>query len=89
MYIKRTGRYTAMIFLVVIAFAFGAAFILFGYLILFKKKYDLINGFTADFREGRRDERYARCIGLIEFVTGIVLVLIGVSLLLLTANGWM
>ena len=58
-------------------------------IILFKKKYDLINGFTADFREGRRDERYARRIGLIEFVTGIVLVLIGVSLLLLTANGWM
>lgn len=83
MYIKRTRRYTAMTYIIVIAFALGAEFI------LYKKKYDLINGFTADFREGRRDEWYARRIGLIEFVTGIVLVLIGVSLLLLTANGWM
>ena len=62
---------------------------MFGYLIYFKKKYDLINGFAAYFREGRRDERYARRVGLTEFVTGIALVLIGVSLLLLTANGWM
>ena len=59
----------------------GTAFLLFGYFIFFKKKYHLINGFTADFQAGRKDERYARRIGLIEFILGIVLLVFGVILL--------
>ena len=41
--------------------------------IFFKKKYSLINGFDAAFREGRKTERYARRVGLVELVLGTVL----------------
>jgi hypothetical protein len=51
----------------------GLAFAVIGYLIFFKKKYSLINGFEAALREGRRTEKYARRVGLIEFVLGILL----------------
>ena len=32
----------------------GVAFLFFGYLIFFRKKYSLINGFDAAFKEGAR-----------------------------------
>ncbi|MDD6873547.1 MAG: hypothetical protein PUD68_12060, partial [Clostridiales bacterium] len=41
-----------MIFLKVLAVVLGLAFLLFGYFIYFKKKYNLINGFEADFKAG-------------------------------------
>ena len=56
----------------------GFAFLLFGYFIFFKKKYDLINGFSADYKAGRKDEKYAKRVGLIELILGIVLLTIGV-----------
>ena len=48
-----------MIFLKVLAVVLGLAFLLFGYFIYFKKKYNLINGFEADFKAGRKKEEYA------------------------------
>lgn len=62
-----------MIFLKVLAVVLGLAFLLFGYFIYFKKKYNLINGFEVDFKAGRKKEEYAKKVGMIEFVVGIVL----------------
>ena len=56
-----------MIFLKVLAVVLGLAFLLFGYFIYFKKKYNLINGFEADFKAGRKKEEYAKKVGMIEF----------------------
>ena len=64
-----------MIFLKVLAVVLGLAFLLFGYFIYFKKKYNLINGFEADFKAGRKKEEYAKKVGMIEFVVGIVLLM--------------
>ena len=72
---------TSMTALKIIAFLLGLAFLLFGYFIRFRGKYSLINGFEDDYRCGRRDESYAKKVGLIEFVTG--LVLLAAALLLL------
>ena len=71
-----------MIFLKVLAVVLGLAFLLFGYFIYFKKKYNLINGFEADFQAGRKKEEYAKKVGKIEFVVGIVLLITGVVLIL-------
>ena len=54
-----------MIFLKVLAVVLGLAFLLFGYFIYFKKKYNLINGFEADFKAGRKKEEYAKKVGMI------------------------
>ncbi len=67
----------------IIALVLGLAFSLFGYLICFKKKYHLINGFEADYKAGRRDERYAARVGLVELVVGIVLFLCALALFVL------
>ena len=53
----------------------GFAFLFFGYLIFFKKKYSLINGFDTAFKEGRKTENYARRVGLVEFILGILLLI--------------
>ena len=71
-----------MLVMTIIDALLGLAFAVIGYLIFFKKKYSLINGFDAAFREGRKTERYARRVGLIEFVLGIVLLIASVFLLL-------
>lgn len=67
-----------MLVMTIIDALLGLAFVVIGYLIFFKKKYSLINGFDAAFREGRKTERYARRVGLIEFVLGIVLLIASV-----------
>ena len=72
-----------MTILKMIAVGLGLAFLSFGYFIYFRKKYDLINGFTADYEAGRRDERCARRIGLIEFIAGIVLLVAGITMIIL------
>ena len=72
-----------MIVLKVLAVVLGLAFLLFGYFIYFKKKYNLINGFEADFKDGRKNEEYAKRVGQIEFVAGIALLIAGVALILL------
>jgi Ca2+/Na+ antiporter len=71
-----------MTVLKILMIALGTAFLLFGYFIYFRKKYHLINGFTEDYRAGRRDERYAERVGLIEFVVGIILIAVGVILVI-------
>ena len=55
----------------------GGAFITFGYLIYFKEKYNLINGFELDYKSGRKTESYAKKVGLVEPIIGIILVVIG------------
>ena len=46
------------------------------------KKYNLINGFEADFKAGRKNEEYAKRVGMVEFVVGIALLIAGVALIL-------
>ena len=70
-----------MLALKIIAPAISMAFLLFGYFIFFKGKYDLINGFAEDLKAGRRTEKYARRVGLVEFIIGIV-GLVGSALLI-------
>ena len=59
----------------------GAALTLFGYFIYFRKRYGLINGFEADLKAGRKSEKYAERVGLIEFVAGIGCLLAGAALM--------
>ena len=70
-----------MLVVKIITIILGLAFLLFGYFIYFQKKYNLINGFNADFQTGRKDEKYAKIVGLIELILGIVLLTIGVILI--------
>lgn len=67
-----------MTLLKIILILVGLAFIIFGYLIYFKEKYYLINGFEGDFKSGRKTESYAKKVGLIELIIGIIFVLIGI-----------
>lgn len=52
----------------------GAILIAFGYLIYFRKKYNLINNFEKDFELNRFNESYANRIGLIELIWGIMFI---------------
>lgn len=70
-----------MLALKTIAVIIGLAFTLVGYFIFFKKKYSLINGFEEDYKAGRKNEKYAERVGLVEFVVGVV-ILIAVVILL-------
>lgn len=70
-----------MLILKIIAISLGLTFTLFGYLIYFKKKYNLVNGFEADFKAGRKTESYASQIGLIEFIIGVVIYIAALSLI--------
>ena len=60
----------------------GLAFLTFGYFIFFRKKYGLINGFRAEHAAGRRDERYARRVGLTEFIVGAALTAVWMLLMI-------
>ncbi len=71
-----------MIVLKGLAVVLGLAFLLLGYFIYFKKKYNLINGFEADFKDCRKNEEYAKRVGLAEFVVGIALLVAGIALIL-------
>lgn len=75
-------RYVFMLLLKIIAVALGLAFSLFGYFIYFRKKYNLINGFEADFKAGRKDESYAQRVGMVEFVLGIAILIAGIALII-------
>ncbi len=72
-----------MILLKTILILVGLAFIIFGYLIYFKEKYNLINGFEVDFKSGRKTESYAKKVGLIELIIGIIFVLIGIAVIII------
>ena len=73
-----------MLALKITAVVLGAAFVLFGYLIFFRKKYFLINGFEADYKAGRKNEKYAERVGIVEFVIGIAILIAGVILIIFT-----
>lgn len=72
-----------MTLLKIILILVGLAFIIFGYLIYFKEKYNLINGFEGDFESGRKTESYAKKVGLIELIIGIIFVLIGIAVIMI------
>ena len=71
-----------MLILKIIAILLGLAFTLFGYFIYFRKKYNLINGFEADFKAGHKDENYAKRVGMVEFVVGIAILIAGIILII-------
>ncbi len=56
------------------------AFLSFGYLIYFRGKYHLINGFSAAYREGRKTKDYARKVGLCELIIGGILAVVAIIL---------
>lgn len=66
-----------MILLMIILLVVGVAFTTFGYFIYFKEKYNLFNGFESDYKSGRKSETYAKKVGLVEFMIGIILVVVG------------
>ncbi len=72
-----------MTLLKIILILVGLAFIIFGYLIYFKEKYNLINGFESDFKSGRKIESYAKRVGLIKLIIGIIFVLIGIAVIII------
>lgn len=61
----------------------GVISLYYGYNIFFKKKYDLINDFEAEFKAGRKTEKYAERIGIIEFVLGAGMLIGGILLIIL------
>ena len=69
-----------MLVLKIIFFLLGIAFTLFGYFIRFRGKYNLINGFEADFKQGRKTVAYAKRVGTIECIVGVTLLIFGVFL---------
>ena len=71
-----------MLVLKILAILLGLAFALFGYFIYFRKKYNLINGFEADFKAGRKNEDYAKRVGMVEFVVGIAILIAGIVLII-------
>lgn len=71
-----------MTVLKILTAALGLAFLLFGYFIYFRGKYDLINDFKAEFKAGRKGEDYARRVGRIELFLGVVLLLCSLLLIL-------
>ena len=70
-----------MTLLKIILLAIGATFSTFGYLIYFKKKYNLINDYEANRKAGKKTESYARKVGLIELLLGIALLMVGLYLI--------
>ena len=78
-----------MTLLKIILIAIGATFSTFGYLIYFKKKYNLINDYKANRKAGKKTESYARKVGLIELLLGIALLMIGLYLIVAMRSTWM
>ena len=71
-----------MLILKIVAVLLGSAFTLFGYFIFFRKKYDLINGFEEDLKADRKNEDYAKRVGMVEFIVGIAVLIAGLVLIL-------
>ncbi len=69
--------------LIAIVLMLGLTFTVFGYLIYFKKKYNLINDFEKNYKAGRVDQQYAQRVGFIELSIGIVLLVSGIVVLML------
>lgn len=71
-----------MLVLKILSVLLGLAFTLFGFFIYFRKKYNLINGFEADFKAGRKNEDYAKRVGMVKFVIGISILIAGIILII-------
>ncbi|NVF12431.1 DUF3784 domain-containing protein [Anaerococcus sp. AGMB00486] len=72
-----------MTILKIIIIMLGVTFSIFGYLIFFKKNYKLINNFEVDYKAGRKTESYAKKVGIIELIIGIVLTLVGLCIIII------
>ena len=64
----------------IISLILAIAFIFFGINIYFKKKYNFINNFEKDYKNGLKDENYAKKVGLIELILGISFFILFLSL---------
>ena len=73
-----------MLVLKIVSVLLGLSFTLFGYFIYLRKKYNLINCFEADFKAGRKNEEYAKHVGMVEFVIGIAVLVAGIVLIIFT-----
>ncbi|KWZ88050.1 hypothetical protein HMPREF3224_02018 [Anaerococcus hydrogenalis] len=60
----------------IISLILAIAFAFFGYNIYFKKKYKLINNFEKDYKNGLKDEKYAKKVGIIELLLGIFFIIL-------------
>lgn len=72
-----------MIILKILLIIVGLVSTLFGYLIYFKKHYNLINGFEEAYKAGRKTKLYAKRVGLIELIIGIILTIFGISVIII------
>ena len=77
----RIGK--TLILLKIILIMVGIGFTIFGYEIYFQKKYNLINGFEEDYKAGRKTELYAKRVGLVELIIGIILTLFGIYVVII------
>ena len=68
----------------IILFVIGITFCLFGYLIVWKKKYNLINDFKARKKVGSQKDADAIRIGQVELILGIGLLVLFVLLMIFT-----
>ena len=73
-----------MLVLKIVSVLLGLSFTLFGYFIYLRIKYNLINCFEADFKAGRKNEEYAKRVGMVEFVIGIAVLVAGIVLIIFT-----
>lgn len=73
-----------MLVLKIVSVLLGLSFTLFVYFIYLRKKYNLINCFEADFKAGRKNEEYAKRVGMVEFVIGIAVLVAGIVLIIFT-----
>ncbi len=67
-----------MFILRIILIIFGLLFIGFGYAIWFKRKYNLINNFKNDRKNGKLNDSFAKRVGIIEFIGGIASFSLGI-----------
>jgi small-conductance mechanosensitive channel len=71
-----------MLAIKIILILLGLAFSTFGYFIFIRKKYSLINDFEANYKAGRKTEDYAKRVGLIELIVGIICLIVAVFLII-------
>ncbi|MGM9632630.1 MAG: DUF3784 domain-containing protein [Eubacteriales bacterium] len=71
-----------MIIVKILSALLGIMFLSFGYFICFRKRFGLINGFAQDFKHGRKTEKYALKVGLIEFTVGAILLSLSAVLIM-------
>lgn len=64
----------------IISLILAIFFIFFGYNIYFRKKYNFINNFKKDYKNGLKNEKYAKKVGLIELILGISLFILFLNL---------